>query len=136
MLSKEENITGASKCICLYQQIRQLETELQEHKGRNDSLVRMLDDESLKREIAEANLTHHKEALLEKAKELQERDQTIETQNTLLGFAWAEAQATLLAIRERDQRIELLNNQIEQIIPERSHNYSDINVNKKRKFSP
>lgn len=132
----DEDIAGASKCICLYQKLRHLENELKEYKNRNDVLAHALDEESLKREMAEANLYSHKEALLEKSNELQERDQTIETQNTLLAFAWAESQNNSASIRDQNQRISFLTNQIEQMRPEKIQESSNRSVNKKRKFSP
>lgn len=135
MLITEET-TSASTCVCLYQQLRQLEVSLQQHRERNDGLVRKLEDELLKREIAETNLTQHKDALVEKSQQLLERDQTIETQNTLLGFAWAEAQAASSAIRERDQKITLLNNQLEGVMSTKQQDSPELNENKKRKLSP
>lgn len=135
MLITEET-ASASACVCLYQQLRQLEVDLQQQKERNDGLVRQLEDEILRRDISETNLTQHKDALLEKSQQLMERDQTIETQNTLLGFAWAEAQASSSAIRERDQKITLLNNQLEGVISTKQQDSPELNENKKRKISP
>jgi chromosome segregation ATPase len=117
-----EEVTDALSCACIYQQLRQLETDLQICEGRlkqseeyNDDLIHKLEEESLRREIVEANLAQHKDALIEKARELHERDQTIETQNALLGF---------------------LSGQIEEFTSSKSQDGTDGNVNKKRRFSP
>lgn len=137
MLDTENAVSASNtECDCLFQKLRQLESQILEYKDCNDSLVRKLDEELFHREIAQVESIQNKEALLEKVRELQERDQqieaqtqTIDTQNALLGYAWANAQEQQGMIRD-------LNRKMEEIMSLNSYDDSSMNMNKKRRLSP
>lgn len=128
---------------CLQERIQQLENCVEEQQSRNNELEQLLsrgreqlDEESFKREILEFDLNQHKEALLEKAHELQERDQTIDTQNCLLGIAWTDAQSMATAQRERDQTIKQLRSYIDDMSSSNLQELTETNASKKRRLSP
>ena len=88
---------------------RQLQLDLQIARSSNDELSNVasayyerLEDEAHDRSLLESCLDQHKEALIEKTRELSSRDQLIKTQTFLLEFAWEDAQnfATLQAQKD------------------------------------
>lgn len=152
----EENI-GLRKSFCSFEQslctstyevdkvhlcerVNQLERHVQDRLQQNQELERLLeqsreelDGERLKREILEADLYQHKEALIEKARELNERDQTIDTQNSLLGFAWTETQNMASTQRDKNRTIEQLRGYVAELIkPELSDGTTEASSKRKR----
>ena len=133
--------SSCPRSVCEY--LCQLENDIRTQTSRIGELEQLLssyrdklDDESIKRELLELELNQHKEALLEKAHDLKERDQTIDTQNCLLGFAWTEAQDMATAQRERDRTIGQLRCYINDISSGGSQEYTLANESKKRKLFP
>ena len=126
-MSEDRSLTHEPHCnpqdiSYLQERAHQLENSLREQQMRNGELEQLLagcreqlEEESFKSGVLELDLNQHKEALLEKVKELRERDETIDTQNCLLGFAWAETQKLASAQRDRDQTILALKSHIEDI---------------------
>ncbi|ODA75759.1 hypothetical protein RJ55_08729 [Drechmeria coniospora] len=138
----EESETS-SQYFCLFGPSANIEEYVEDNLRRNRELeeqltiqLEKLDGEVFKKEILEADLHQHKEALIEKTRELHERDQTINTQNCLLGFAWAEAQNMTSAQREKNKTIEQLRGYIEEITKSTSPGRADERVSKKRRLSP
>lgn len=90
-----------------------------------------LDEECFKRETLEFELNHHKEALSEMLKEIAKRNQTIDTQNCLLGRAWSDSQNMASAQRRNEALIKSLRSRVQDTYPTK---ILAVNSGKKRKF--
>jgi outer membrane receptor for ferrienterochelin and colicin len=127
-------------CLDLYSRIRQLEKELSEQQVRNHDLINHLswwtqqfDEMAIERDVLRLGLDQHKEDILQKMKDLAERDRTIATQNYLLGLAHVDAQK--LAVTR--QKCEHTINVLKEYIAGLSINGGEEMVSaKKRKVSP
>jgi hypothetical protein len=86
----------------------------------------------LERRIADHDLNLHKQAPLKKLEELKQRDETINTQNCLLGLAWADAQNLASSQMEAERTMALMNGYIEGMTTIKE----ETNANKKRRLSP
>jgi uncharacterized coiled-coil protein SlyX len=144
-MSITENMmdTSITGCNCSFQQLRPLESDVEEYDGCNDTLACEQNEQSFNQKIALVKGIENEEMLLRKTKELQERDhkievqsrtietqnKTIETQNALLGYAWAKSQ-------EQEKRIKDLYKQMEEVASDRSPDCAYLNINKKRKLAP
>ncbi|KAI9155804.1 hypothetical protein HJFPF1_08393 [Paramyrothecium foliicola] len=117
-----------------------LEKELSEQQVRNHDLINHLswwtqqfDEMAIERDVLRLGLDQHKEDILQKMKDLAERDRTIATQNYLLGLAHVDAQK--LAVTQ--QKCEHTINVLKEYIAGLSINGDEETVSaKKRKVSP
>ncbi|KAK4074951.1 hypothetical protein Purlil1_12800 [Purpureocillium lilacinum] len=142
--------TRDSDRIRLQEKMHQLEGYIEEHLQRIRELEQQLtesqeqlDGERFRREILEADLFQHKEALIEKTHALtestgmlQERDQTIQTQNCLLGFAWTETQNMATSQRNKNRIIEQLRGDMQELQKPETFNCSAGLSSKKRRLAP
>jgi outer membrane receptor for ferrienterochelin and colicin len=127
-------------CLDLYNRLRQLEKELSEQQVRNHDLINHLswwtqhfDEMAIERDMLRLGLDQHKEDILQKMKDLAERDRTIATQNYLLGLAHVDAQKLTVTQQKSEHTINLLKEYIAELsITEDVESGSA----KKRKVSP
>lgn len=102
------------------------------NQALEEVLRSQLDEESFKRETLEFELNQHKEALSEMLKEIARRNQTIDTQNCLLGRAWSDSQNMASAQRRNEALINSLRIRIRETDPTKA---PAGNMGTKRKFA-
>jgi MoxR-like ATPase len=95
----------------LQQRVQQLEKDLCNQVMRNSELETLLiqrcqklDEESFEKEVIELERDQHKQALVEKIKDIQLRDETIEALNSLLALSWMDSEH-LVTVQDSSQRL-------------------------------
>jgi predicted mannosyl-3-phosphoglycerate phosphatase (HAD superfamily) len=74
------------------------------------------------------------DALMEKTEELRQRERTIQTQNCLLEYAWANAQKLASCQHKSQEALAHLREYVERLLA--ADEGTDFNANKKRKLRP